>query len=250
MASFAHVPRDEKRRIASDIHDNLVARSTQGPPDPILDPFIPKTAVLRDALTSHVDDKSAALAERSALLAENDKDDDEVDRWYRHGYRYLEVESLRRHAPEHVAIDALLKAAYPHGLSNVDDRIPDQNEDVRQTLTTLRNPEYAATIAAIAFPTVWIDVLDMAVKKSDASFAAYEAAMGEASTAVALGRDAEDDWVQWARAITHAIALRSSGAESDIVEEGKRIMAPLTNAIRHLRNQAKTRATKKNANTP
>ncbi len=37
MASLAQVPRDGKRRIATEIHDNLVARSTSGLPDSIDD---------------------------------------------------------------------------------------------------------------------------------------------------------------------------------------------------------------------
>lgn len=245
MASFSQVPRDEKRRIASEVYDNLVARSTIGPADSILDPFMARTATVREALTAHVEDKSAAIAERGALLAENDVDDDEVDRWYRHGYRYLEVEALREHAAEHASIVALLKAAYPDGLAHVDDRVPDQNDEVRKTIATLRHPENATTMAAIQFPATWLDALESAVKKSDASFAAYKAAIGQASSAVALGQDAEDAWVQWARGLSHAIALRSAGAATDIVEEGKRILAPLSNAVRQLRSQAKTRATKK-----
>lgn len=245
MASLEKVSRVNKRRVASEIHDNLEARATSGPPDSLLDPFIAKTAKVRDALGAQVDDKSAALAEKAALLAANDIDDDEVDRWYRHTYYYLEVERLRRHGPDDVGVEALLKTAYSDGLSHVNDRIPDQNEEVQKTITALRHPEVAGTLAAIAFPTEWIDSLDAAVQKSAQSFAAYQAAMGDASTAVAMGLDAEDDWVSWARALTHAMALRSTGADIDVVEEGKRIIAPLTNAVRHLRTQAKTRATKK-----
>jgi hypothetical protein len=251
MASLARIPRDEKRRIAAEVHDNLVARATSGPPDAIVDPFIAKSATVRDALATQVDDKSMALAERSALLAENDGDDDEVDRWYRHAFRYLEVEALRRRVPDHAAINALLTAAYPQGLAHVDDRIPDQNEMVRQTLTTLRNPEYASAVAAIGLPIVWLDALEWAVKKSDASFAAYQAALGQASSAVAMGRDAEDDWVEWARGLSHAIALRSNGADADVVEQNKALIAPLTIAVQHLRTQAKTRQTKRTqAGTP
>lgn len=245
MTSFAEVPRPDKTRVSSEIHDNLVARATSGPPDSLLDPFIAKTASVRDAVGAQVEEKSAALAEKAALLAANDIDDDEVDRWYRHGYYYLEVELLRRHGPDAAGVEALSKTAYPDGLSHVNDRIPEQNDEVQKTITAFRHPEVAGTLAAIAFPMVWLDSLDAAVQKSAQSFAAYEAAMGDASTAVAMGRNAEDDWVLWARALTHAIALRSSGASADVVEEGKRIIAPLTNAIRHLRTQAKTRATKK-----
>jgi hypothetical protein len=245
MASFKHVPRDEKRRIAAEVHDNLVARAASGAADPIVDPFIAKSAIMRDALAEQVDDKDAAVAERTAMLAESDVVDDEVDRWYRHTYRYIEVETLRRHAPEHAAIDALLTAAYRHGLAHVDDRIPDQNDEVRQTLIALRHPQHAATVTAILLPTVWLDALDAAVKKSDASFAAYQATFGQESTAVALGKDAENDWVQWARALSHAIALRSTGADIDVVEESKRLIAPLTNAVRLLRIQARARATKR-----
>ncbi len=250
MASLSKLARDEKRRIAAEIHDNLVARSTKGPPDSILDPFIAKTAHVRDALATRVDDKSSALAERSALLAQNDVDDDQVDRWYRHCYRYLEVELLRRHGLEDAAVEALQKAAYPDGLAHVDDRIPDQNDQVHKAITIFRNPEVAVTLAAIEFPLAWIDSLDQSVQKSDASFAAYQSAIGQTATAVALGRDAEDDWVEWARALNHAIAWRSTGADVAMVEECKRIIDPLTNAVRLLRTQAKTRATKKNQSTP
>ena len=250
MASLEKVPRAEKKRVATEIHDNLVARATSGPADALLDPFIAKTAKVRDALGAQLDDKSAALAEKAALLAANDLDDDEVDRWYRHIYQYLEVEQLRRHGPDEAGVEALLKTAYSAGLSHVNDRIPDQNEEVRKTITAFRNPEVAGTLAVIAFPQVWLDWLDAAVQKSAQSFAAYEAARGDASTAVAMGRDAEDDWVEWARALTHANALRSSGADIDVAEEGKRILAPLTNAVRHLRTQAKARAAKKNPATP
>lgn len=250
MASFAQVPRDEKRRIAGEVYDNLVARATTGSADSILDPFIAKSASVRDALATHVEDKSAAIAERHALLAENDADDDEVDRWYRHGYRYLEVEALREHAAEHVSIVALLKAAYPDGLAHVDDRVPDQNEEVRKTIAALRHPENAAALAAIQFPIGWIDAMELAVKKSDGSFAAYQAAIGQGSSAVAMGQNAEDAWVNWARGLSHAIALRSAGANIDVVEEGKRVLAPLSNAVRQLRSQAKTRATKKSQTTP
>lgn len=250
MASLSKLPRDDKRRIAAEIHDNLVARSTSGPADTLLDPFIAKTAAVRDALGVHLEDKSAALAERNALLAENDVDDDDVDRWYRHAYRYLEVELLRRHGPDDAAVEALMKAAYPDGLAHVDDRIPDQNGEVRKTIATFRNPEMAGILAAITLPLAWIDALEQAVKKSDASFAAYQTAMGQASSAVAMGRDAEDDWVEWARALSHAIALRSFGGNGEVVEEGKGILAPLTNAVRLLRTQEKTRATKKKPTTP
>jgi len=245
MASLSRIPRDEKRRIASDVHDNLVDRATSGPADGILDPFIAKSAAIRDALAEHVGDKSAAIAERTALLAECDINDDEVDRWYRHIFRYLEVEALRRHAPEHALIDALLAAAYPIGLAHIDDRIPDQNEQVRKSLEALRNPEYSTTLTAILLPSTWLDALEAATKKSDGSFAAYQASIGEASTAVAMGRDAEGEWVLWARALGHAIALRSSGASGDIVEEGKRLLDPLNQAVRRLRSQARTRASKR-----
>lgn len=251
MAGFVHVTRDEKRRIASKIHDNLVGRAAKNAADPILDPFIPRSAILRDGLAEHVEEKGTALAERAALAAEVDVKDDNVDRWYRHGYRYIEGETLRRHAPEHAAINALLKAAYPDGLAHIDDRVPDQNEEVRLTLIALRNPEHAATMAAILFPADWVNTLDTAVKESDASFARYQATFSQSSGAVALGRNAEVEWVDWAKAISHAIALRSSGASAEVIEEGKQLIAPLTDAVRQLRIQERARATKrKNDKTP
>jgi hypothetical protein len=245
MASFSQISREDKRRIAGEIHDNLVARAAAGPADTALDAMIPKFATSRDALTGHVDGKASAEASRALALVATDIDDDEVDRWYRHIYRYTEVESLRRHAPEHASIAALLSAGYPDGLAHVDDRIPDQNEVVRKTLVVYRDPKHAATLAAAAFPGSWLDLLEAAVAKSDASFAAYQATFGDASTAVTLGRDAEASWVLLARALAHTITLRSLGAEAGIVEEGKRLMAPLTMAVRLLRSESRSRATKR-----
>ncbi|HRI67165.1 MAG TPA: hypothetical protein PK156_23135 [Polyangium sp.] len=245
MASLDQVPRDEKRRIASEIHDNLEGRASTGAPDAILDPFIAKSAAVHRALATPVEDKNAAIAERAAFLAESDVNDDEVDRWYRHIYRYLEVEALRRHGPAEAAVDALLDNAYADGLDHIDARIPEQNEQVRKTLTALRHPEVASTLQAIQLPREWLDYLESAASRSDASFAAYQAAIGDQSSAVAMGRGAEDEWVLWARALTHAIALRSTGASLEVVEEGKRLIAPLTNAIRKLRSDARARATRK-----
>jgi hypothetical protein len=145
---------------------------------------------------------------------------------------------------------ALLSTAYSEGLAYVDDRIPDQNEQVRKTLVVLRDPQFADTLVAMDFPTSWSDRLEAAVDRSDKSFAAYQATFGNASTAVALGRDAEAEWVQLARTITHTIALRSVGGDPDVVEEGKRLIAPLTNAIRQLRSESRTRKTKRKNEPP
>jgi len=245
MASLSHLSRPEKRRIASEIHDNLVTRKANGDPDPLLDPFIPKLAGSRDNLGEQVDEKMTALAQRAAALTTADIDDDEVDRWYRHLYRYTEVESLRRHAPEHASIEALLLAGYPEGLAHVDDRIPEQNDQVRRTLAAYRDLQHAHTIAAIKLPVAWIDALETAVAKSDASFAAYQATFSDASSAVALGRDAEADWASVMRGFDHAIGLRSMGASTSTIEESKRLIAPLANAIRLLRTESRTRATKR-----
>lgn len=221
MASFAEIRREEKRRIAAEVHDNLIARAAKGPPDALLDPFIARTAASRDALGEQVQGKAEANAQRAGKLAQADIDDDEVDRWYRHIYRYTEVESIRRHAPEHAAIDALLVAGYPNGLSCIDDRIPDQNDEVRKMLAAYSAPEHTSTIVAMKLPKEWIDFLFTAVAKSDASFSAYQATLSDASSAVALGRDEEAIWVQLMRALSHAIGLRAADAAPDVAEEGE-----------------------------
>lgn len=245
MTSFAQVPRESKRRVAGELHDNLAARANDGPPDPMLDPFIARFATIRDALAEHVDGKSNAEAQRSAALVECDITDDEVDRWYRHLYRYTEVETLRRHVAHHALIVALLDAGYPQGLSHVDDRIPDQNGEVRKTLAAYRDPQFADALSAMELPVAWLEKLDAAVQKSDASFSNYEATFADKSSAVALGRDAEADWLVLVRKLTHTIALRSEGASVEVVEEGKRLLAPLTNAVRQLRTEARARAKKR-----
>ena len=248
MAAFSQIPRGEKHRIASELHDKLLNRAQASAPEPLLDGMIPKLGACRDALALQVSGKAGAEASRSALLAKCDVDDDDVDRWYRHIYRYNEVESLRRNAPEHTAIHALLSAAYPDGLEHVDARIPDQNEEVKKTLVAYRDPKYASALAAMEFPGAWLDRLDAAVKQSDASFSAYQASFSDASTAVALGRDAEVDWVNLMRGLDHAIALRSIGADASVVEEGRGLIAPLKDALRLLRSESKARATKRGNN--
>ena len=245
MTSFAQIPREGKRRIAGELHDNLAGRAGAGLPDSWLDPFIAQFANARDSLSQHVDGKSNAEAQRSAALVQCDVDDDEVDRWYRHLHRYTEVESLRRHVAHHALIVSLLDTAYPHGLSHVDDRIPDQNDEVRKTLTAFRDLQFADALSAMELPVAWIDRLDAAVQRSEASFSSYEATFANKSSAVALGRDAEADWVSLVRKLTHTIALRSEGASVEVVEEGKRLLAPLTNAVRQLRTEARARATKR-----
>lgn len=250
MASLSQIPRDEKRRIADETQALLVARAANAPPDPILDPFIPRTAAVGNALATRVEEKTAANAERIALLTQCDIEDDEVDRWDRHIYWYIDTETLRRHAPRHAAIVALKNAAYPNGLAHIDDRIPDQNESVRATSAVLGHPDHADVIADIQLPSAWIGSLDIAVKKSEACFTAYQAAMGDGTTAVALGKDAESDWVSWARAISHAIALRTSGIDHAEAEAIQQLIAPLTNAVRLLRAHAKARATRRKSATP
>lgn len=245
MTSFAQVPREGKRRIAGELHDNLAGRASAGPADSLLDPFITQLAGVRDSLSQHVDGKSNAEVQRSAALVQCDVNDDEVDRWYRHLHRYTEVESLRRHVAHHALIVSLLDTAYPKGLSHVDDRIPDQNEEVRKTLAAYRDPQFADALSAMELPVAWLDKLDTATQKSEASFSSYEATFADKSSAVALGRDAEADWVSLVRKLSHTIALRSEGASIDVVEEGKRLLAPLTNAVRQLRTAAQARATKR-----
>lgn len=245
MAALSHIPRDEKHRLASELHNNLEKRAQTGPAEPLLDAMIPKFAASRDSLAQHVSDKAGAEATRAALLAVCDTHDDDVDRWYRHIYRYIEVESLRRNTAAHASIEALLQASYPDGLEHVDARIPDQNDEVNKTITVLREAQHAQIAAAIELPLEWLTKLEAAVQQSEASYTAYQASFGESKSAVSLGRDAEAEWVELVRALDHAIAFRSIGAEAVVVEEGKRLIAPLKDAIKRLRSEAKSRATLK-----
>ncbi len=245
MASFTQIPRHEKKRIASELHDNFAARADQGPADTLLDPFIAKFAGSRDSLVEHVEGKSTALAQRAAVLSACDVADDEVDRWYRHLYRFIEVESIRRHNPHQLSISGLISAAYPDGLEHVDDRIPDQNEQVRRALIAFRDSQFADTLKGTALPLEWLENLDSAMQQSDSTFAAYQATFSDAATAVSLGRDAEAEWVQLARGVLSAIELRAMDGGADSAAEGKRLVAPLTDAIRKLRTESRTRATKR-----
>lgn len=52
MAGFSQIPREEKQRIASELHDNLVARAAASAEDPLLDAMIPKFGASRDALAA------------------------------------------------------------------------------------------------------------------------------------------------------------------------------------------------------
>jgi len=243
--SPARLSRIEKALIARKLHENLSTRAQNGPAEPALDAFIPQIDTVATRLELHVSGKQGATAAHAAYAELTDRADDDVDRWTRHVESYLEVEGLRRHGVLAAAVRALHAAAFPEGLSLVDERIPEENEKVRAALTILRAPEHAETLAAVEFPLVWLDRLEAAVEASDKAFSERVAAREEGGVQVELGRDAEAAWVDLVGRVRKYIESRASASDVERQMENRALLAPLTEALQHARAVAATRATRR-----
>jgi hypothetical protein len=252
MASLADIPRPSMSAIAGKIHASLIARAAAGPPEPALDAFIPLVAGVTAHLATQVSTKTAAGGAKSALVVAAEKADDLVDRWYRHVFHYVEVEGLRRFGPAHVAAAALEAAAFPEGLGHIDDQIPDENARCREALGVLRDPTDAAALLAMEFPLAWLDRWASALDASDAAVRAVEEARSTVGTAVALGVEAEADFVDVMARLNDYVRSRAGRTETAKRAAGAALIEPLAEAVRLLRVNAKARKTRadNDAKTP
>ncbi|MDI3291793.1 hypothetical protein [Polyangium sp. 15x6] len=243
--SLNRIPRAQKRDITKKIKDNLEERAVKGPPEPALDIYISECTDIADALDAHVTGNVLAHAERAARLARLEAADDEVDTWYRHIENYIGVESRRRVSTNALAAAAVYAAAFPDGLAHIDDPIADENRICRDALLVLRAPEHAATLAAIDLPAVWLERWETAINKSDALLAEVEKARTDKRAHVDAGRDAETEWVELMVRLRRYVGSRAKRSDAARIQEGKKLLAPLLDAMAKLRAESAARATRK-----
>ena len=236
--SLNHIPRPEKRDIAQKLHANLTARASAGPAEPALDEYIPELDALIQALTAPIAGNLLADAQRTARLAELDAVDSEVDTSYRHVESYVAIESRRRAGSNVASALALHKAAFPDGLAHIDAPIPDENRVCRESLTVLRSPEYAPTVAAIGLPAAWLDKWEGWLTQSEAIYTAIVKARTARRAHVSAGQDAETEFVEICVRLRRYVSSRAKSSDKPRVAEGKALLAPLLDEMARMRATA------------
>lgn len=239
------IPRPEKHEVGLAILGNLQARATKGPPEPALDAYIPELIDITEALGTQVDAITLADASRTGRLVRLGTADDRVDTFYRHIESYVQVEANRKTGLFISGAKALHHAAFPYGLANIDDSIPDENRECREALMVLRSPEHGATVLGIELPTDWLTKWELALDESDAAYDAVEAARMEKKTGVYAGRDAEGEWGELLVRLRRYIGSRAKRNDTVRIQEGKALLAPLLNMLARMKAEAAARATRR-----
>ncbi|MDI1482351.1 hypothetical protein [Polyangium sp. y55x31] len=243
--SPAKLSRAQKATIGRKLHDNLVLRAQKGPPEPMLDAFIPPLDAVTTRLETHVVGKDETSAARAAHGDRSEKADIEVDTLARHIEGYIHIESIRRAGPHVTSVRALHAAAFPRGRAFLDDRVPDENQEIRRILAVLRAPEHASTLAGISFPLEWLDRLEFAVGESDLALAEKATARGAIGDHISLGKDAEAAWVDLVGRLRKFLESRAPAGNVEVALENGALLAPLNDAIAHAKALAAARATRR-----
>jgi hypothetical protein len=243
MSELIRIPRPDKPEVGKNIVARLLARLAVGPQEPALNGFIAEINAVVARLDTHVDGAWTVVGTHAARVAESDARDDDVDTWIRKIEGFLDAEALRRTGPNAERARALLHAAFPDGRAHIDDRIIEENRHCRSAISALRAPESAETLAAIDMPAGWLDKFEEAVTKSEEAFEAIALGRSDKSAHVDLGRDAELDWEDVMLRLRHYIAGRAKRDDVEKKNEGRKLLEPLTSAVKKLRIDAETRAT-------
>jgi hypothetical protein len=244
------ITRADKCAIAIKIHDNLLERQKQGPPEPGLDAFLPELEAVASELTIRVSGKVLADAAREDCLARADMADIDVDTWLRHIESFLYIEAHRRAGPNVVLAQGLYDAALPDGLAHVDDRIVDENTHCRNTLAVLKAPERADAIAKVGLPSIYIAKFEAALDESDAAINEVLKARDDKSDHVGRGRDAEQVWLDLIVRLRRYVGSRAKRSDTERRNENKALLKPLFDALAKLRADAAARATRRAAKAP
>lgn len=245
MATLNQVPRGEKLAIAKAIRTRLADRKAKGPPEPGLDPYIDEIDSVAGQLDTHVTGKTTADAARTALEDAVDSADARVDTAMRHIEGYLDAEARNRRSPNAPAARALHDAAFPNGLSPIDDHVIDQNIYCRAAIDALRAPEHQSVLAAIGLPAEWVDGFEAALTASEAAMDQLMKARGDKSAHVGLGRDAETAWVDLMVRLRRQLASRVKRGDTAKQIENKQLLEPLLVTLQKLDAVAAARATRK-----
>jgi hypothetical protein len=241
----ANLPRPQQADIASRIHGNLVTRKQDGLPEPGIDAFIPETGDLAVRLGGHVDGKIGAIAARITSRAHLETVDGEVDTYIRHVDSFLVNEGRRRNGPHAPEARALHKAVFPHGIGFIDDPVPEENLKARKALSVLRSTEHKDTLAALEFPMMWLDRLEKALDASDAALEDVKEATLDQHTHVSLGQAAEADFVDVMNRLRKYIGSRAGRKDVAKRDEGRKLLAPLLEALAQAKAEAAARKTRK-----
>lgn len=245
MSELEKIPRAEKLTIIRIIVQSLKDRREKNAEEPVLDAFIPEFDEIITRLDTHVSGTAVTQGDRAALLAAADESDDQVDTMLRHVENFLGVEARRRTGANVIRARILYAAAFPDGLAHVDDRVIEENNHCRDTISVLRVPENTATLQAIGFPVSWVDLFEAAVKKSDADYDALLKGRTAKSTHISQAQDVEVDWEDAMLRLRHHIAGRARRSEIEKKVEGQKILDPLASAVKKLRVDAASRATRR-----
>ncbi|AKT43475.1 uncharacterized protein CMC5_077070 [Chondromyces crocatus] len=245
MSGLSRLSRPEMRTIAGQLLEGLQARAASGPPEPSLDDFIPQLAAVNARLSGHLAGGAVADARRRSQLVRLDEADDEVDTWLRHVAGFLEVEARRRTGNLQEAVKALKAQAFPEGLSPIRAYVPEENLYCRTAIAVLQSAAHAPTVAAIRLPADWLTAWATAIEASEAAFIEASKARQAQSHHVSHGMDAKGEFVEVARRLRHYVQSRASRREKSRVDEGERLLSPLTLPLKKLRMEDKARATRR-----
>lgn len=232
------ISRSEKGDIARALYARLSARFRRGPPEGVLDDYLPQLQDVAGRLDTPVVDGPAHEAERAQRIAAVVSADDEVDTYLRHIEGYLVVEGLRRTGSNGALARAFHDVAFPDGLAHIDDRIVEENFHCRASLAVLRAPEHGATLAALGLPLAWLERWSEALDASDTAISKVlrtRATQSDQATGAQPERDAEAEWVDLMTNLRRHVTNRAERDDIARIEEGRELLRPLFDALQKLR---------------
>lgn len=244
-----HIPRPDKRDIATKVLDLLKARAAAGPAEPALDAYIPELDDVEQALALHVEGSATAQGQRAARLVRLEFADDNVDRWYRHTENFLDAVALMRTGEHAKAVRFIHTAAFPAGLAYIDTAIADENRQCRDAITILQLPEHQPTLAAIEFPLIWLTRWSAALDESDAALKDIHESRTTRQSHIQGGQDAEDAWVETFVRLRKYIGSRAKKSDTARIQEGEVLLAPLLDTLKKMGALAASRATRRHNET-
>jgi hypothetical protein len=245
LVTIANLPRPDMAKAGREITSLLQKRLAAGPPEPPLDAYIAELDPVLAALEQGVSGQSLAGSALKALLAKVEAADIDVDTWLRHHFYFISVEASRRGGAHVADARALEAAAFPDGLSHVDDYIPDENKLCRDTIAALRLPEHAGAVTAIGLPAAWTVAWEAALNESDAAFAAVQKTRTDKSIHVVVGQDAEVSFADVMFRLRRYVDSRASRSDKVKVAQGKALLAPLLDMLGKAKAEERARGTRK-----
>jgi hypothetical protein len=231
--------------------DNLKARQQGGPPEEALDKLIPPLESVTTALETHVEGQGSADNTRLAQMQRLDLADNEVDRYLRHTFFYIRVESEARTGSRVEPAKLLRKATALDEMSDyINTYVPDENRFCWDVIKTLEHSDHAPAVAAIEYPMDWIPKWKAALNESQDAFNAAGFARDMRGTHAGAGRDVEGDFREIMYRLKRTVDGRADRRDKVKVAEGKALIQPLLDAEEKARTDAAARATRRENEAP